>query len=618
MPAASPATDTDLNAFLSPASFWWPENIQLSAWLQHGPFAFWLTQALAPRSIVELGTHRGYSYLAFCQAVKRLGLPTRCFAVDTWQGDEHAGQYSDQILQELRAWHDPRYADFSRLVRARFDQAAPHFADGSVDLLHVDGRHFYADAKEDYETWRPKLSQRAVVLFHDTNVRERDFGVWKLWAELAPTRPSFEFLHGHGLGVLGYGPDLPPALNAFFEAGKNPEPIRAIYYRLGGAIEESRKLSLAAKAQPPATPAAAPTPVAQKPAAPNPAPALHIHLAAMAPEFADARGALPFRAMARVPGVTTSHSDKQIVLPARVDHPKVAILQRLVVKEAKEWMRDIDAMIRRKNWLFVAEIDDHPELFAAVNRWEMKDDLWNCVRLVHAVQTSTKELADAIRPHNPHVAVFPNAAFELPRRPAPRGDGVLRVFYGALNREHFSAKVGAALAAFGESHPDVEFAVVHDKAFFEALGGAKKHFTTALSYEKYLALMGRCDVALMPLEGVGGEPFKSDVKFVESAARGLAVIASPSVYARTLWHGETGLIANTPEDFAAALARLHADGALRAALADNARAYVERERMFDPAPRLAWYRELWLRRDELNRELFARAASATRIAPVAG
>ncbi|MFC7690678.1 hypothetical protein ACFQY5_14955 [Paeniroseomonas aquatica] len=65
---------------------WQPEHQAESAWHEHVPFAFWLIKALRPRSLVELGTHWGVSYAAFCQAVERLGLEARCFAVDSWEG----------------------------------------------------------------------------------------------------------------------------------------------------------------------------------------------------------------------------------------------------------------------------------------------------------------------------------------------------------------------------------------------------------------------------------------------------------------------------------------------------------------------------------------------------
>jgi hypothetical protein len=232
------ASSPDFGPYLSPASFWKPYYLNSSAWIEHSPFAFWITSVLKPRSIVELGTHYGFSYLAFCQAVQAAGLETRCFAVDTWKGDEQTGFYGEEVFDAVNTYNDQHYSTFSRLVRSTFEEALPHFSDSSIDILHIDGRHFYEDVKYDFESWRPKLSERAIVLFHDTNVRERGFGVFQFWAELANRFPNFEFFHGHGLGVLGYGVELPEEVLALCESSADSAvAIRTAYSRLGRAVQ---------------------------------------------------------------------------------------------------------------------------------------------------------------------------------------------------------------------------------------------------------------------------------------------------------------------------------------------------------------------------------------------
>jgi Methyltransferase domain len=208
-----------------------------SAWHAHVPFAQWLVAATRPALIVELGTHNGVSYAAFCETVLQERLAARCYAVDSWAGDDHAGHYDESVYTLLREFHDGRYSAFSELLRMTFDEARDVIPDGSVDLLHIDGFHSYESVRHDFEGWAPKLSPRGVVLFHDINVLERGFGVARFWAEVAARFPSFSFLHGHGLGVLAAGPDVPPAIRSLCatEAPSAVAVLRERFASLGRA-----------------------------------------------------------------------------------------------------------------------------------------------------------------------------------------------------------------------------------------------------------------------------------------------------------------------------------------------------------------------------------------------
>ncbi|MEX2606378.1 MAG: class I SAM-dependent methyltransferase [Kiritimatiellia bacterium] len=215
-----------------------------SAWTGHIPFAHWLGTTLQPGQFVELGTHYGHSYFNFCEAIKTGRAPGRCFAVDTWEGDEHAGRFRENLYEEVKDFNQTHYAGFSTLLRMTFDEALEQIADGSVDLLHIDGYHTYEAVKHDFESWRPKLQAHAVVLFHDTRVRQHNFGVWKLWEEVcAEYDLTFEFTHYSGLGVLQLEPQANSALSDFWrEVKQSPEWLRDYFNFLGNRVAERSAL----------------------------------------------------------------------------------------------------------------------------------------------------------------------------------------------------------------------------------------------------------------------------------------------------------------------------------------------------------------------------------------
>lgn len=185
----------------SPKYLEFPDN-----WVGHLPFAAWLINKCKPDIFVELGTHSGNSYFSFCQAVKEKKLQTKCYAVDSWTGEKHAGHYGEEVFEKVNAYNQIHYASFSKLMRMQFDEAVGYFSDGSIGLLHINGSHTYEAAMHDFTTWAPKLAPASFVIFHDITVRERNLGIWRMWEEIKKKYPfHIEFTHSHGLGVLYTG-----------------------------------------------------------------------------------------------------------------------------------------------------------------------------------------------------------------------------------------------------------------------------------------------------------------------------------------------------------------------------------------------------------------------------
>jgi GT2 family glycosyltransferase/spore maturation protein CgeB len=207
-----------------------------SEWLEHGPFALWLIEAIKPRLLVELDPQDGFSYLTFCQAVRDFGYVATCYAIRISQSDE-GPSLADEVFSRLTTLNHENYANFSHLLNFRSDEPLPRFADGTIDLLHIDGRHSYEDIKAKFQGWKPKVSSRGVVLFHNINARE--LGARRLWSELKTQFPSFEFVHGHGLGVLAVGSDIPVPLQSLVDARDGDiDIIRASYAHLGSAVKK--------------------------------------------------------------------------------------------------------------------------------------------------------------------------------------------------------------------------------------------------------------------------------------------------------------------------------------------------------------------------------------------
>lgn len=186
------------------------------SWVGHIPFAFFLIKHHQPATLVELGTTSGDSYFAFCQAVRKHELPTRCFAIHTGMSDPHARHENEDGFAAAQTYNEEHYADFSTLMSKTSEAALADFTDGTVDVLHFVNAHAYEPLRAQFKAWLPKMSKQGVILFHNIHETQNDFGVWVLWKELADRYPSIDFPHSHGLGVCLFGRNLRKGKAPFF------------------------------------------------------------------------------------------------------------------------------------------------------------------------------------------------------------------------------------------------------------------------------------------------------------------------------------------------------------------------------------------------------------------
>ncbi len=250
--------------------------------------------------------------------------------------------------------------------------------------------------------------------------------------------------------------------------------------------------------------------------------------------------------------------------------------------------------------VFVVEYDDHPDAFP-----NLKATNYRAFRAAHAVRVSTPMLADLVRPHNPNVFVSPNAIDTLPPyRPVQGRPKALRLFFGAVNREKDWAPYMDTLnSVISPYTPDqLQVHVVHDHAFFDQVQAQDKLFFPLLPYADYQYLLGKADIAWLPLRDTPFNRAKSDLKFIECAAHSVAVLAGRTVYESSVENGRTGMIYDTPKEFGRKLKQLLGDAGLRGDLSRRAHDYVAANRVRTAAidAEAEWYRSLLINADELE------------------
>ena len=292
---------------------------------------------------------------------------------------------------------------------------------------------------------------------------------------------------------------------------------------------------------------------------------------------------------------------------------KILINQRMSLPTFARGVR-IFEQLKKFGYLYLAEMDDHP------SRWQEDYEKTGHINFVgcHAVQTSTKYLANYLRQFNPNVKVFAN---QLRKIQPPRNfdeefqqkNKPVTIFFGALNRDEDFAEILPVINEIAKIYgKKISFKVVARQELFNSiraeskilLGNPNNYDGQYIPYEEYEAALRTSDIALLPLLDNEFNRSKSDLKFIECASGGAAVLASPVVYSEVIRDGENGFIFRNLREFEEKLKLLIFNKTKRREIAENAYNYVKQNRLMSQhyEERINWYRELLAKLPELNKE----------------
>ena len=191
-----------------------PYLYRYAPWSGLRRFAYDFVRWYQPERIVELGSHYGCSTFAFLQAIRDGSLNTEFFAVDTWAGDDFTVyDHKEDVIGLFRKVLKRSFFEQNvHMYCGRFERMCRRFADASVDILHIDGSHWYHDVKRDYEMWLPKMKPDGVILFHDVGEDlfcGQELGSRTFWMELCRVRKGTAILpFSGGLGLVFMDPGM--------------------------------------------------------------------------------------------------------------------------------------------------------------------------------------------------------------------------------------------------------------------------------------------------------------------------------------------------------------------------------------------------------------------------
>jgi predicted O-methyltransferase YrrM len=159
-----------------------------------------------PSVVVEIGTHVGGVFWAFCQAsedratIMCIDLPGGPFGAFQGAAAIPRLRTYGKETQELKFLLGDSHSE------SIYDEVTGYLDGRAIDVLFIDGDHSYDGVKRDYETFEPLVARGGLVAFHDIvpGPEENVGGVPRFWSEVRQ-EGSNEFVQDWAQGRCGIG-----------------------------------------------------------------------------------------------------------------------------------------------------------------------------------------------------------------------------------------------------------------------------------------------------------------------------------------------------------------------------------------------------------------------------
>lgn len=231
----------------------------------------------------------------------------------------------------------------------------------------------------------------------------------------------------------------------------------------------------------------------------------------------------------------------------------------------------------------VVDWDDTPDLHDrarnAPDAAEVERGAWDWIECADAVTCTTPALQSYLALRAKRAYFLPNLiAPELWQHsdPPSRPLGLTIGVQGGDSHGQDWRILAWLWPRLAQIYPDLHFVVVGWCPDYLAgvVPAERFHFLPWTSYRDHPIACRYIDIGLAPLAANDWNRYKSPIKWLEYTLAGAAVVASDTMYGDWIRHGETGLIARTPDEWLGCCRYLIDSGSARKRLREQARADV--------------------------------------------